>query len=88
MSFIINTNFDVRFPIPIDGRLIVESVDGLTPSLVSLEVPYNYDNMIVWVRDEKAFYYLIDIPTQGGSTASDWVKFSGGGATGCANKLS
>lgn len=78
MSFIINTNFEVRFPIPIDGRLIVESVDGLTPSLVSLQVPYNYENMYVWVKEEKQFYYLIDNPPQGGATKSDWASFSGG----------
>jgi hypothetical protein len=42
--------------------------------------------MYVWVRDEKAFYYLIDTPTQGGATISDWSLWSAGGAgaTGCA----
>jgi hypothetical protein len=34
--------------------------------------------MYVWVRDEKLFYYLIDSPTEGGATVSDWASFSGG----------
>lgn len=85
MAFIINTNFNVNAPKPIDIRLIVDRVDGVTASLVSLDTGYNYNNMFVWVREEKAFYYLIDTPSELGATVSDWTKFSGGGATGgCA----
>ena len=84
MAFIINTNFNVNAPEPIDIRLIVDRVDGVTASLVSLDTGYNYNNMFVWVREEKAFYYLIDTPSELGATVSDWTKFSGGGATGCA----
>ena len=88
MSFIINTNFSVNSPYPIDIRLIVDRVDGVTASLVSLDTGYNYTNMYVWVREEKAFYYLIDTPDDPlapGATISDWFLFSGGGgATGCA----
>lgn len=84
MAVIVSEGFNVTAPFVIDRRMIVDSVDSTPDSLINLQINYNYTNMIVWVRDEKAFYYLIDIPTQGGSTASDWVKFSGGGATGCA----
>jgi len=85
MSIIINTNFKVNAPDPIDDRLIVDRVDGTTGSLVSLTTGYNYRNMYVWVRSEKSFYYLIDSPEEGGATVSDWTQASGGaGATGCA----
>ena len=78
MSVIINTNFNVNAPVEIDGRLLVDRVDGTTSSLVSLTTGYNYRNMYVWVREEKAFYYLINSTTQGGATSSDWTKLSTG----------
>lgn len=89
MALVINEGFNVNAPFVIDGRLIVDRADGSTSSLVSLTPQYNYQNMIVWVRDEKAFYYLIDTPDDPGNpgaTISDWFLFSGGvgGATGCA----
>ena len=85
MAVVINVDgFDINFPSSIDKRLIVDTVDGSFPSLTTLDTGYNYENMIVWVRDEKAFYYLIDIPTSDGAVASDWAKFSGGATGGCA----
>ena len=80
MSVIINTNFNVNAPVEIDGRLLVDRVNGTTSSLVSLTTGYNYRNMYVWVREEKAFYYLINSPTQGGATSSDWTKLLSGGS--------
>ena len=58
MSKIYNENFQINAPYVIEGRLIVDRVDGATASLVALDPNYNYTNMIVFVRDEKAFYYL------------------------------
>ena len=58
MAITINVDgFDVNNANPIDKRLIVDSVSGPFPSLITLDTAYNYTNMIVWVRDEKAFYY-------------------------------
>ena len=74
----VNQPLFIQAPYAIDGRLIVDRVDGSTESLVSLIVQNNYPNMYVWVRDEKLFYYLIDSPTEGGATVSDWASFSGG----------
>jgi hypothetical protein len=85
MPIIVSEGFNVVAPFVIDRRLIVDSVDSTSNSLVNLLTNYNYTNMIVWVRDEKAFYYLKDSPDELGATASDWIRFSGGGATGgCA----
>jgi len=78
MPITIQEGFDVNSPFPIDKRLIVDRVSGTTASLVSLTTGYNYKNMYVWVRSEKAFYYLIDIPTQAGATSSDWTKLISG----------
>lgn len=87
MAVTINTDgFAINFGASIDKRLIVDRADGTTSSLVSLEPNYNYRNMYVWVREEKSFYYLIDSPTEGGATFSDWTQLSIGstpGATGC-----
>jgi hypothetical protein len=79
MAVTINTDgFAINFASSIDRRLIVDRVDGTTASLVSLEPNYNYRNMYVWVKEEKAFYYLIDTPDEGGATVSDWAQASGG----------
>jgi len=81
----LNQPLYIQAPLTIDGRLIVDTVDGIGDSLVSLIVTNNYPNMYVWVRSEKSFYYLIDSPTAGGATVTDWAQASGGvGATGCA----
>ena len=81
----LNQPLYIQAPLPIDGRLVVDTVDGIGDSLVSLILTNNYPNMYVWVRSEKSFYYLIDSPTEGGATVSDWTQASGGvGATGCA----
>jgi hypothetical protein len=81
----LNQPLYIQAPLPIDGRLIVDTVDGIGDSLVSLIPTNNYPNMYVWVRSEKSFYYLIDSPTAGGATVTDWAQASGGvGATGCA----
>jgi hypothetical protein len=85
MAIIINEAYDVNVASPIDKRLIVDRVDG-TESLVSLIPQYNYPNMYVWVKEEKAFYYLKDIVddiNNPGATVSDWEQASGGGS-GCA----
>jgi len=81
MAIIINTNFKVNAPDPIDDRLIVDSVDGVSDSLVSLDTGYNYSNMYVWVRSEKAFYYLKDVvatPSSPGANVSDWARLISG----------
>ena len=81
----LNQPLFIQAPLPIDGRLIVDTVEGVGDSLVSLIVSNNYPNMYVWVRSEKSFYYLIDSPPGGGELATDWAQASGGvGATGCA----
>jgi len=89
MAITINTDgFAVNFAASIDKRLIVDRVAGTTASLVSLEPNYNYRNMYVWVREEKAFYYLKDIPAQGGATSSDWTKLlSGSSSSGTASAI-
>jgi hypothetical protein len=82
MPIRINEGFTVKAPFPIDDRLIVDRVSGTTASLEALTPQYNYRNMIVWVREDKAFYYLRDnpnSPSNPGITFSDWVLFSGGG---------
>ena len=90
MAITINEGYDVNAPDTIDKRLIVDRVDGTTASLVSLIPQYNYINMYVWVREEKAFYYLkdpasIDDNNNPGATVSDWTKLlSGSGGTGSA----
>ena len=79
MAVALNTDgFAVNFSEAIDKRLIVDRVSGTTASLVSLEPNYNYRNMYVWVREEKAFYYLKDTTEQGGATSSDWTKLLSG----------
>ena len=87
MAITVNTNgFDINFAASIDKRLIVDRVNGTTASLVSLQPIYNYKNMYVWVREEKAFYYLNDVVDQinfPGATVSDWTKLiSGSGSVG------
>jgi hypothetical protein len=85
MSKIYNENFQINAPYVIEGRLIVDRHVGPTGSLTSLDPNYNYTNMIVFVREEKAFYYLIDNPTdywQRGTYSTDWAKLDIGGGTG------
>ena len=83
MPITIQEGYDVNYPFPIDKRLIVDRVSGTTSSLVNLTTGYNYKNMYVWVRSEKAFYYLIDTPAEAGATSSDWTKLiSGSGSVG------
>ena len=77
-----NEGFSIKAPFPIDDRLIVDRLSGTTASLEALTPQYNYRNMIVWVREDKAFYYLRDnpnSPSNPGITFSDWILFSGGG---------
>jgi hypothetical protein len=94
MAITINEGYDVNAPDTIDKRLIVDRVDGTTASLVSLIPQYNYINMYVWVREEKAFYYLkdpasIDDNNNPGATVSDWTKLStGSGGSASAINLS
>jgi len=87
MAITINTNgFDINFAQPIDKRLIVDRVSGTTASLVSLQPVYNYKNMYVWVKQEKAFYYLNDVVADinfPGASVGDWTKLiSGSGSVG------
>ena len=82
MPIVLNEPFDLNYPLAIDSRLIVDRVSGATASLEALIPQYNYRNMIVWVREDKAFYYLRDnpnSPSNPGITFSDWILFSGGG---------
>ena len=92
MAIIINEGFDVNSPYTIDKRLIVDRVDGTTASLVSLIPQYNYVNMYVWVKEEKAFYYLNNTVNDNGNpgaTVSDWTKLlSGSGGSASAIDLS
>lgn len=82
MPIFINENFGVRKPGEIDVRLIVDAIQGGSgTSLVSLDTAYNYPNMVVWVREEKNFYYLQDgydfIDNRIGDNAVHWIPFSG-----------
>jgi hypothetical protein len=84
MALVYNEGFNINSDQPIDLRLIVDRVDGPTASLVSLTPQYNFRNMIVWVREEKAFYYLVDSPDDPlnpGVISSDWQLWSAGGGT-------
>ena len=89
MASIFNVNFDIRAPFEIGGRLIVDVPDNPDPgqtALTTLTPSYNYRNMIVFVRTEKKFYYLIDTPLvylTRGSIIADWAVLDiSGGSTG------
>jgi hypothetical protein len=52
---------------PVAKDMLVQSINDLTRS------NYNYDGKIVWVSDEKTFYFLQDGAT--GDNVSDWIRW-------------
>ena len=70
------SDFHVKAPVPIDRRLYADTVNDLT----SFTTAHNFENMVVFVRDVKKFYYLITDAT--GSALSDWQEMQGGSGTG------
>jgi hypothetical protein len=79
MPIIINDNFEVNAPRSIDSRLVLDNLTAAT----TLDVNYNYPNMIVWIKDEKSFYYLKD--GESGNNVSHWQLVEMGGTSGAGS---
>jgi hypothetical protein len=75
MAIDLNDNLGIKAPKPVDGRTQVANLTALT----QLNVSYNHNTMVVWVKSEKAWYYLKDNTT--GVNVNDWEKLASGGPT-------
>ena len=71
MSLIFNDNFEIRAPKPFEERIAVNTINDLT----LLDSNYNWENMYVWVRSKKNFYYKKDNTL--GTNINDWDVFKG-----------
>jgi len=56
------------------GPLVKDSIVDTLNNLIALNVNYNYEHKIVWVKEKQANYYLFD---GDGSVISHWKKISG-----------
>ena len=56
------------------GPLVKNSMVDTLNDLIALNVSYNYEHKIVWVKERQANYYLL---TGDGSQLTDWKKISG-----------
>lgn len=55
------------------GTLVDDMQVSSTNELPTLNINFNYDHKLVWVKNEEAYYYLIN---GNGSLLSHWKKFS------------
>ena len=72
----IKTNFDLGANLPIDSRLVIDSLANLYAA--GYNENNSYIGMIVYVSDEEGYYKLKDYDGTSGtaSTASCWIKLS------------
>lgn len=62
------SQLDCQFSAPLVKDFVVETTAGLT------NLSHNYPNKLVWVANEKSFYYLRDDSVLDGSQLSHWRK--------------
>lgn len=60
---------ELKFKGPIASEMQVSTVNDL----ITLNINYNYNHKLVWVKSAECYYYLID---GNGSLLSHWKKFS------------
>lgn len=62
-----------QFKMIFRGPLIEDSIVDNPTDLLNLDLRYNYDHKLVWVKSVESYYYLID---GDGSQSSHWKKFA------------